>query len=270
MTLISDFLSSPDRLITQDLGNIITSVHKLNWSGIELIEMASDFQTHSVDTTATQVDFPQALHDLDGVDDATKKTVLKRVARLVAQSNSEQTSQLHGWNFEKDWHEWRTLLEEWQYAEIVNVERRNLQRLDHQFSIAVLLVSTVATTWTAATFGREQKQQYYYPTVTLFFSCLLTTLTGYLKLSGLKAQLEAAYATHEHQLHVNDFILTQLSMRPEARHHYEEVWRPKLFFVALLSSRNLFLYPQPPVVSLSLFCNSPEPPAVQTRASRIA
>ena len=53
------------RLITRDLGNIVTPVHKLNWSGIELTEIVSDFESLSVDTTVNQLSSPRILYDLD-------------------------------------------------------------------------------------------------------------------------------------------------------------------------------------------------------------
>ena len=88
---------------------MLTAIHQLNWAGIELIEIGSYLETGDAmggpgnKSFDKQFDMPPLLDDLDDVDDNAKKTLLKRIARLVTHMNSEHTSELHGWDFEKDW-----------------------------------------------------------------------------------------------------------------------------------------------------------------------
>jgi hypothetical protein len=204
-------------MVGQDMGNLTTAVHKLKWSGIELLEIGKYAEVREGESFfGSNAPTPPILKDLDPhlpSGDQTlvtmKRGLMKRIVRLVRQKRGDEaddTSKLHGWEFEKDWDEWRSLLEQWQFSEIVTVKRRTLQASDHNFGVAVLLVSTLVTTWSALTYGRtsDPRDGNYFSGVTLMLSAMLTLITGYLKLSGLKSQLEAAYATHEHQNHVNE------------------------------------------------------------------
>lgn len=200
-------------MVGQDMGNLITPVHKLKWSGIELLEIGEYVEVRQGEGFfGAHLMMPPILENLaDGADEHIKSSLHKRIIRLVRQKRGDEDSpsKLHGWEFEKDWDEWRNLLEEWQFSEIVTVKRRKLQTADHNFGVMVLIVSTLMTTWAAATYGRTCIEPFgtYYSITALLLSCALTMITGYLKLSGLKIQLEAAYSTHEHQNHVNEYVL---------------------------------------------------------------
>ena len=170
-------------MVGQDMGNLTTAVHKLKWSGIELLQIADyaevgegeiffgpDLPTHPI-LEDLDPHLPSGDHTLVTM----KNGLLKRIIRLVQKRGDENddASKLHGWEFEKDWDEWRSLLEQWQFSEIVTVKRRELQASDHNFGVAVLLVSTLVTTWSAATYARncDPRDGNYYSGVTPRVEC---------------------------------------------------------------------------------------------------